>query len=119
VHSPSQKFGRRGEDLAAEFLRRRGHRVLGRAVRVGRLGELDLITERGGVLVFVEVKTRTGAGFGAPEAAVTPTKLLRLSRAIAGYLRARGLERVRHRLDVVAVEWGNPPTIRHLEDIGP
>jgi putative endonuclease len=119
VYSPSQKFGRRGEDLAAAFLKERGYRILGRGVRVGRLGELDLIAERGGVLVFVEVKTRTGAGFGTPEAAVTPTKLSRLTHAIAGYLRTRGLGQVRHRLDVVAIAWGSPPAIRHIENVGP
>ena len=52
-----QLIGRRGEDLAARELERRGHRILARRYRT-RFGEIDIVARRGGILAFVEVKTR-------------------------------------------------------------
>ena len=118
--TPRQRFGNEGEALAAAFLRSKGCRILARQVRVGRWGELDLVAERRGMLVFVEVKTRHDAAFGTPEESVTPAKLEKLTRAIEAFRHERGLERVPYRLDVVAVDMagGGAPRIRHYESVG-
>ena len=108
------RFGDFGENLAAEFLRRKGYRILGRNVRVGRVGELDIIARQGATVVFVEVKARRSDRFGLPEEALTPAKRLHLRRAIAGWLAMRGLSEARFRTDVVAVDASiDPPVIRH------
>jgi len=62
---PSRELGRRGERRAAWFYRLRGYRIVERNLRM-RGGEIDLIVRRGGLLVFVEVKTRQSllAGYG-------------------------------------------------------
>ncbi len=118
MFSRKRRFGNAGEELAAEFLKAKGYRILSRACRVGRLGELDLITEKGSILVFVEVKTRHDASFGEPEEALTPTKRRHLRRAIQGWLMGKGLDGIRHRVDVVAVDHSTvPPSIRHLEGV--
>jgi len=117
--SAKRRFGDAGERIAERFLRRKGYRIIGRNVTTGRVGELDLVAVHVGTLVFVEVKTRRTAAYGTPEEAVTEAKLERLSRAIQWYLQRKGLERVRYRLDVVAVDLTGPePEIRHLEGMG-
>jgi putative endonuclease len=112
-----QQFGRSAEEAAARHLARRGWRVLGRNVRIGR-GELDLIVRRGGVLAFVEVKARRSAACGAPEDAVDGRKRRQVARLADIWLAARpwalkGVSDVR--FDIVAVDAGVvPPQIRHL-----
>lgn len=62
-------LGKYGENLAAEFLLRRGFYILARNFRV-RGAELDIIARKDGALYFVEVKTRAGVSHGAPESAI-------------------------------------------------
>ncbi len=59
-------MGRKGEDLAAEYLSSKGYRILERNWRWSR-AEADIIAMDGEVLVFVEVKTRTSDYFGSPD----------------------------------------------------
>ena len=94
---------RRGEMAAAVYLRLRGHRILARNWRCPR-GEIDIVTEHRGVLVFVEVKTRRTRSAGAPEDAVDARKQARLSALAAAYVARHGYADVPCRFDVVAVE---------------
>lgn len=92
------RLGRRGEDHAARLYRGRGGEIIGRNVSYP-VGELDLIVrEPDGTTVFVEVKTRSGHGYGGAEA-VTGRKLARLRRAAAQWLDGRPWTQVR--FDVV------------------
>ena len=61
----THQAGQKGEAWAAAYLRRRGYRVLARNYRVPS-GEIDLILQRGNLLVFAEVKSRRGGGKGSP-----------------------------------------------------
>lgn len=97
-----QAFGKRGEDLACEELQRRGYTILDRRFRT-RCGELDIIARDGGVLVFVEVKARSGSGFGSPFESVTWQKRQRLSAMAESYLFLKRLTGVACRFDVVSV----------------
>lgn len=94
--------GRAGEEAAARFLAARGYRIVARNVRF-RAGEIDMVAEEGGSLVFVEVKTRTGLGFGTAAEAVTPRKQQQLVRLAGLYLAGVGASR-NCRFDVVTVE---------------
>lgn len=111
--------GRSGERDAETVLRRAGMRVLRRRWRC-RAGEIDLIAEDRGVVVFVEVKTRTGTGFGEPWEAVGPAKRQRLARAAAAFLQSAATDREEPlcRFDVVEVIVGvsGPPRVRHWRD---
>jgi putative endonuclease len=78
-------YGRRGEDLAAEWYLRRGYTVVGRNWRCPS-GELDLIVRRGRMLVFCEVKARRSDAFAPPALAVGPAKQQRLRRLAAAWL---------------------------------
>ena len=66
-----QRVGRLGEDLARSHLESMGYTILEPNYRT-RSGEVDLIAEFEGVLIFVEVRTRTGSAFGSPEESLTP-----------------------------------------------
>lgn len=99
--------GREGEDATARLYERRGYRVLERNWRCP-LGELDLVLERGGVLVFCEVKARSGVAFGGGYEAVTWSKRRRLRRLAEAYLEGRTRRRdARVRFDVASV-WLGP-----------
>src|SRR5437588_481620 len=67
--------GRRAEELAADFLRSQGFEILERNYR-RRLGELDIIAERAGVLVIAEVRTRSSTAFGGAAAQLRPAVIL-------------------------------------------
>ncbi len=97
-----QSFGKHGEDLACEELEKRGYIIVDRRFRT-RCGELDIVARDAGVLVFVEVKARSGSHFGTPFESVTWKKRQRLSQMAAAYLCLKRLARERCRFDVVSI----------------
>ena len=107
--------GRYGEDVAAAHLEAAGWQVVDRNWR-GPSGEIDIVALHGEDLVVVEVKTRSGTGFGHPAEAVTPTKLARLRRLAAQWLDAHELHPRGVRIDVIAVLTSRTgaPTVEHL-----
>jgi putative endonuclease len=105
--APRRPAGSRGagwdwERAAEKALVDAGYRILDRNFRAAA-GELDLVAEEGGVLCFVEVKGRSGTGFGSPEDAVTGEKRRRIFRAAEAWLSRRKRERVPCRFDVVSI----------------
>ena len=97
-----QSLGKRGEDLACTELEKRGYVIVERRFRT-RCGELDIVARDGAVLVFVEVKARSGCSFGSPLESVTWQKQQRLSRMAASYLCTKRLTSVACRFDVVSI----------------
>jgi len=103
-----QRLGERGEDLACRALVARGYHILQRRYRT-RYGELDIVAEHEGLLIFVEVRARGSGRFGHPADSVGPQKQQRVAAMAESYL---GLERMHHRVcrfDVVTVETGTQP----------
>ena len=112
--------GQLGETAAAEFLEQQGWRIAERNWRSGRY-EVDIIAwSDEEILVFVEVKTRSGegSGFGGPEEAVDAKKQDMLVRAAGVYMESIDYE-WEIRFDVVAVilQHGKVMEIRHIEDV--
>ena len=107
--SARTEAGRRGEDEAARLLAASGLSILARNVRYPD-GELDLVAEDAGAVVFVEVKWRKTVGHGAPAEAVTAAKRSRVVRAARRWL-AESPKRFREiRFDVVALTAEPPET---------
>jgi putative endonuclease len=106
-------LGVRGESLAAEYLSRRGYKVLMRNYRTNR-GEIDLVARLGDLLVFCEVKTRSGSKH-APHRQVTHQKQQRIRRAARSYL-SHYATRPACRFDVISIVWSDDdqPKIEHL-----
>ena len=109
---PHLALGRRGEELAAEFLARAGYLLVAANFKIG-VGrnlrgalvenEIDLVAYDGPVLCFVEVKTRRSDWFAPPEANVDLRKQRQVTRAARAYRRAFGLACADYRYDVVTV----------------
>ena len=96
--------GRIGEDLAHRYLRRQGCTIVARNYRTrSGWGEIDLVAWQGETLVFVEVKTRDSAEFGAPDRAVDADKERHLRIAARDYARRAGVEWEHTRFDIVSV----------------
>ncbi|HHM23488.1 MAG TPA: YraN family protein [Bacteroidetes bacterium] len=111
-----QKLGRKGEELAAEFLQRQGYRILERNYRRYR-GEIDLIARDGNCLVFVEVKTVRGQRFGHPILKVDRRKREQLGRIALAYFQEHELFDQESRFDVVTVQFlGGEPVIEHWKN---
>lgn len=111
-----QSLGRWGEDQAARFLRRAGMKVVARNLRTP-VGEIDIIARQGKTLVFVEVKTRRGAGYGAPQEAVGSAKQRQILRAASWYLNEQGRQDLQPRFDVLAVRVADDQArIEHIAD---
>ncbi|MBI4537827.1 MAG: YraN family protein [candidate division NC10 bacterium] len=113
--------GRSGEDVAREFLERRGFTILAANFRCAA-GEIDLIGRDSKTLVFVEVKSRTSDAFGPPKLAVHRRKQRQIVRAAEWFLAERRLTDVACRFDVLAVnfpEEDEPPRIEWVRDAFP
>lgn len=96
-------LGQHGEDLAVDWYRHRGYRVLDRNWRTP-IGELDLVVRRGRTVVVAEVKTRRSAAFGVPAIAVDDAKQHRIRRLAAMWLAEHRVgRRIDVRFDVVAI----------------
>ncbi|MGD8396040.1 MAG: YraN family protein [Candidatus Eiseniibacteriota bacterium] len=107
--------GRRGEAIAALYLELSGHRIVARNLRLGAL-EIDLVTERGELTCFVEVRQRRRSSFGGALETVVAAKQRRLREAARRYL-ARHPRR-HCRFDVIAIDWrpGGGLELTHVRD---
>lgn len=108
--------GRWGEQKAAEYLERKGYRILWRDWRDGHR-DLDIVAIDADQLVIVEVKTRRNADYMQPELAVDARKMRSLAVAAAKFVRTYGIE-FPLRFDIVAVTGkpGGQCEISHIED---
>ncbi len=94
--------GKKGEVLAEKFLKKRGYRILEKNYRT-HFGEVDIIARDGKTLVFIEVKARSGTGFGSPLAAVDARKQSHLTAAAGIYMQLNHIEDQPVRFDVVGI----------------
>ena len=110
-------LGKWGEDVAVGYLERAGYQVLARNWRC-REGEIDIVALGDGALCFVEVKARSGVGYGFPAEAVTPVKARRIRRLATRWLtECRPPGRHDLRFDVVSIvrRQGAAPDVVHLQ----
>lgn len=109
-------LGKEGERVAERYLQNKGYKLVERNYRC-RAGELDLIVLDRRVVVFVEVKTRTGRGFGSPLEAVEFRKQRKIIQAAQFFLAEKRLQQRDARFDVVGVSWaGREPIVEHVEN---
>lgn len=113
------KIGNQGEDLACEYLRKQGYKILERNYRI-RGGEIDIIAQDKEYLVFVEVKTRLSHDFGLPVEAITPWKIKYLLKTAQFYLLKIGWVDGPYRLDFLGVDFAedkDEPQIELIKNI--
>ena len=108
-----------GEDLACQYLKKVGYRILERNYRI-RGGEIDVVARVGDVLVFVEVKTRYSHEYGLPSESMTPWKIQTLLKTAKFYIQKIGWADRQYRLDFVGVDFadsGKNPSIELIKDV--
>ncbi|WP_303316411.1 YraN family protein [Flavivirga abyssicola] len=109
------ELGKKGEQLAIDFLLKNGYNILERNYRFDK-AEVDIIAQQNDTLAIIEVKTRSTTDFGNPQDFVKPKQIQRLVKAVDHYVNANGLD-VEVRFDIIAiVKAGKGFNIEHLED---
>ena len=108
-------LGTKGEQMAAAYLQKKGYEILATNYRYEK-AEVDIIAQKGNLLVVAEVKTRRGTYFGQPEEAVSEAKQNLLSLAAGQYMEEHDLD-MEVRFDIISISYKNErPVIRHFED---
>lgn len=113
--SSPQDLGVWGEQLAEDYLRQAGHRLLARNWKC-KAGEIDLIMQQRDELVFVEVRLRQKTMYGAGLETVAWQKQRKLIKAAQWYLQETGQYHLSPRFDVISIqhEGGQNPQIEHI-----
>lgn len=106
----SSSLGLFGERIAENFIKSKGYKIVMKNYRC-KLGEIDLIAERGNLLVFIEVKTRSNDKFGKGFEAVNFKKIDKIRKVATLYLMQNNLER-EVRFDVISID---NRKVTHLE----
>ena len=96
------QLGKSGEEIAANFLREKGYKILGRNYKT-KLGEIDIIALDKGTYCFIEVKTRNSDKFGLPQEALSVFKQRQISKSALYFLKEKNLLEKKARFDVVSV----------------
>jgi putative endonuclease len=107
-----------GEKIARDFLRKRGYHILETNYRCPE-GEIDIIAQDKGCLVFVEVRSKTSTEFGSPEESITRAKIQRLVAATSRYRQTHENLPSSYRIDIVAIEMnrkGKPSRTELIEN---
>jgi putative endonuclease len=118
MKSSRQVTGKWGESKAADYLQSKGYTILERNVRTAH-GEIDIVAVREGLLVFVEVRTRSSHNFGYPEESVTRRKQAYMLSAAEEYIQDHTQAGEHWQVDVLAVEGapGRQAVIEHFENV--
>jgi putative endonuclease len=114
-----QSLGRSGEMLAAAFLIKQGYSIIAKNVNTP-YGEIDLIAEASGTIVFVEVKTRASQSLGPPEISITPRKQEHMRSAAEFYIQQHPELQNDYRIDLITVQKqadDSPPFVDHFENV--
>lgn len=98
----NRKSGIEGENLAVEYLKKQGYKILERNFKT-KVGEIDIVADDNGTIVFVEVKSRENTKFGQPIESITPQKVHSIIRTAQWYLsKHRAYDRA-CRFDVIEI----------------
>lgn len=113
--SEHNKVGKEGEEFAVQYLIKKGYKILEINWRYNHK-EIDVITQQGDQMVFVEVKTRTSTTFERPQDAVTVKKMKHLMIAADAYLQIKEIN-IESRYDIITVLAGDSYKIlEHILD---
>lgn len=112
-----KQTGRNGEALARRHLEQHGYRIRDANWRCEH-GEIDIVAEKAGVIVFVEVRTRRGGGVERAFESITGRKRAKLIALAYDYLSAHGCDRCAWRIDVIAIgrQRDGNSQLEHSED---
>jgi putative endonuclease len=111
--------GNRGEEIAVKYLQDKGYKIIDRNFRL-KGGEIDIVAVKDGILIFVEVKTRTSNQFGTGFEAITSWKIKSLIKSAYFYKATHRDLPEEMRIDAVSImvdNFSNSHSIEHIENI--
>ncbi|MEW6654131.1 MAG: YraN family protein [Bacteroidota bacterium] len=111
--------GKEGENIARKFLINLGYNIIEENYQFGH-GEIDIVAEDNGEIVFVEVKTRKSLEFGDPETAITKKKIAQIRKVASAYLVNNNITQQTCRIDAITILLQNErkPLINHYYNVG-
>ncbi|MCM1265576.1 MAG: YraN family protein [Candidatus Gastranaerophilales bacterium] len=112
----NRTIGQNGEDIAAEYLKKKGYKIIERNIHFSRACEIDIIALDGKTLVCIEVKTRRTEFCGSPLEAITQAKYNNIRKGLYSYL-SEHPEYKKFRIDAISVMLKPTVSIEHLENI--
>ena len=107
--------GKLGEDLAVKYLLSKGYKLLARNYR-NKIGEIDIIVEKDGIIIFVEVKSRTSTNYGYGYEAVNRRKQEKIINCSHIYCKQNGLYNSQLRYDIIEVYLTKDIKINHIDN---
>ena len=96
-------IGKKGEELACEYLKKKRYKIIERNWHYSKNAEIDIIADDNGTLVFIEVKTRTTLNYGHPFESITQSKIQKIYKGILGYLNQIDKKYKSYRFDGIAI----------------
>ncbi|MEG0770424.1 MAG: YraN family protein [Clostridia bacterium] len=109
--------GNKGENEALEYLKKDGYKILEKNYTALKMGEIDIIAEKDGYIIFVEVKTRSENSIASPQEFVTPSKQQKIIKSATFYLMNNKTD-LQPRFDIIEVfiEFTKIERINHIEN---
>lgn len=108
--------GKIGEEAAVKHLQKKGLIIKYRNYRC-RIGEIDIIAQDSGVLVFVEVRTLRSKYFGLPQESIGYKKMTKVRNVAQYFMQSKNIKNTDCRIDVIAVFINNDDQVKHIEHI--
>ena len=105
-------IGRKGEEIAKEYLEKKGYKIIERNYKT-KYAEIDLVAKQKNNLVFVEVRTKTGEDLGSPEETINKKKLKKLLGNATAYV-ARIKWQYSYRIDAICIVLKKDYSVEHL-----
>ncbi len=110
--------GRQGEEIAQEYIKKCGMKIIECNWHYSKNAEIDIIAEENNTIVFIEVKTRKSLNYGHPFEAITQDKINKVHTAILAYIRQCEKQYKDWRFDGIAIIGLKNPTVEYIKNIG-
>lgn len=102
----TRSIGTKGEAIATNWLKSKGFEILEQNYH-GPYGEIDIVAQKGGILHFVEVKTRLSTQFGTPIESITKKKYVRIQKTVYRYLDEKKPTIQDFQIDFIGIQKGS------------
>lgn len=113
----NKEIGKYGENLAKDFLIKKGYKIIELNFRYSKIAEIDIIAKKDNVIHFVEVKTRTSDSFGAPLEAIGAAKLKSIYQAGLFYIQKNKYEKFQIDAIGIVLNKNQEPDFTFVENI--
>ncbi|GAB5465582.1 MAG: YraN family protein [Candidatus Kapaibacteriales bacterium] len=115
----SRDFGKKGEDVAAQYLTSKGYTIVKRNFHYGRHGELDIVAKKEDLLIFVEVRSKFSRNTINPMLTLNYPKIKKIKKSGEGYLYINKIRNVQCRFDFIWIDFSknkDKPEVNHIEN---